>query len=99
MNISIRDERFEQLRAGFRRWLSRSVALLVAAIVITALTYGDSPIFRTNGIQRTAIAIIGGISLIGAMFTGGLLLVEHFLRHYSSAWKRNLIDQKERYEE
>lgn len=87
MSVSIRDERFEQLRPGFRRWLSRSVTLLLATLIMTALTYGDTPIFMASSMQRTAIAIVGGVSLIGFVFTGGLLLYERLLRRYSSAWR------------
>ena len=89
MRDSIGDERFEQLRPGFRRWLFRSCVLLLAAITTTALTYGEAPIFKINSMQRTAVALLGGIALIGFAFTGGLLLGERLLRRYSSAWRAN----------
>ena len=87
MSTSIRDERFEHLRPALMRWLLRSGTLLSLAVTLTVLAYGDAPILKVSSTQRALMAVLGAVSLIGFVYTGGLLLGEYLLRRYSPAWR------------
>jgi len=82
------DRRFEQVRPGLRFCAFLSGALLAAAISLAAFTYGDEPIVTTNLVERTVIAGIGCLSLIGLAFSGGLLAGQALLRRFSPSWRR-----------
>lgn len=87
MMNSVRDERFEELRAGFRRWFRISCVLLAIALALIGITYGEQPVFKVGTDGRTAIAALAAVALIGFAFNGGMLVGERLLRRYSPAWK------------
>jgi len=87
MTASVRDERFEELRAGFRKWFRISCVLLSFALALIGITYGDQPILKVGLNGRTGIAALAAVALVGFAFNGGLLVGERLLRRYSTAWK------------
>lgn len=87
MTASIRDERFEELRAGFRRWFRISCVLLAFAVALITITYGEQPVIKVGTNGRTAIAALAAVALIGFAFNGGMLVGERLLRRYSPTWK------------
>jgi hypothetical protein len=82
-----RDEQFERLRPGFRRWLLIFGGLLLANIVVVAVTYGEHPALAVSPRSRAAIAFVGSVALIGFVLTGAMLVAESLLSRYSPAWK------------
>ncbi len=96
MTTRFKDERFERLRPGFRRWLLISGGLLLTNIVVVAVTYGEHPVLAVSPRSRAAIALVGSIALIGFVLTGAMLVAESLLSRYSPAWKPESDTSKRR---
>lgn len=76
-------DRFEELRPSFNKWLCIFAFALGVCVLCIGATYGKEPYVLVEIRGRTVIAIVSGISLIGCVFTGGMLLYAWLLDRYT----------------
>lgn len=74
--------RFEELRPGFIRWFRILGFVFVVSLLAIGITYGRRPYILVGIEGRTVISIAACISLVGCVYTGGMLLYVWLLDRY-----------------